>query len=160
MRQGCSVQPVRGFSLVYHMTPALMVRIGCALGAEQSISAQSAPFEHGTMLWRGDTRQIFVLRRDGSWTAFPDTWQPTDVLADAGAPPAGKFAPIGRLGKLWRQPDLRAALGWETAAEIPLVGAVEEFAHARMIWTSDRLIYVLYTDGTWQSYPDTFVDQP
>jgi len=33
-------------------------------------------------------------------------------------------------------------------------------SYGRMLWTSDRLIYVLYTDGTWQSFPDTFVDQP
>ncbi len=156
---GCPTQPIRGFGVVYTQNPSVAARLGCAEAAEVGIPAGRQTFENGLMLWRGDTREFVVLRRDHTWTSYPDTWQVTDALADVGPPPAGRFAPVRGYGKVWRQqPGVRSALGWATETDQSLAGAVEPFAHGRLLWTSDRVIYALYADGTWQSFVDTFVD--
>lgn len=111
------------------------------------------------MIRRDDVRQIFVMRGDGKWAVYPDTYQDGDALPDPGPAPAGKVAPVRGLAKVWSgQPGLRQVLGWATAPEGTVSGAYEDFAGGRMVWTSDRTIYVLFSDGTWSSFPDTFVD--
>ena len=119
----------------------------------------SQTFEHGTMLWRSDQREIAVRLGEGAWSVYPDTWRDGDMLTDAGTPPAGRFAPQRSFGKLWQQqPVVRESLGWATGEEQSLSGAVQEFADGWMLRTSDRMIYALYSNGTWQSFPDTFVE--
>ncbi|HVC33684.1 MAG TPA: zf-HC2 domain-containing protein [Chloroflexota bacterium] len=155
----CSIHPVRGFGLVYDGHPDVAARLGCASATEIGSGATRETFQHGLMIRRDDVRQIFVIRDDGTWFVYPDTYQNGEALPDVGAAPAGLFAPVGGLGKLWReQSGLRQALGWATAPEQGVSGAYQDFAAGRMVWTSDKTIYALYSDGTWKSFPDTFVD--
>lgn len=108
------------------------------------------------MLRRADTREILVLRRNGTWSLHRDSWREGDSLSDVGAAPAGKIAPERGFGKLWRQqPDLRLTLGWATGVEESLRGSAQEFAGGHMLGADYRLIYVLYQDGSWQSFADT-----
>ncbi|TAK29723.1 MAG: hypothetical protein EPO21_20775 [Chloroflexota bacterium] len=155
----CAVQPVRGLGLVYRDRPMVATRLGCARTVEVSMSITAQTFERGIMLWRSDQREIAVLIGTGVWSVYPDAWRDGDVLPDVGAPPSGRFAPQRSFGKLWRQQSVvRDALGWATAEEHSLSGATQEFANGWMIWTSERVIYVLYSNGNWQSFPDTFTD--
>ena len=111
------------------------------------------------MVRHADTGEIIVIRQDGAWSAFFDSWQEGEALADAGTPPPGLAAPERGLGKVWREaPGVREALGWAAAPEEPLAGAVEAFAGGRLLWTADRFIYALYADGSGQRFVDSFVD--
>ncbi|MGH2459638.1 MAG: hypothetical protein ACRDIY_12315, partial [Chloroflexota bacterium] len=155
----CSIRPVRGFGLVYGGHPDVATKLGCASATEIGAQATRETFEHGVMIRRDDVRQIFVVRDDGKWAVYPDTYQAGETLPDPGAAPSGKVAPMGGLAKVWlEQPGLRQALGWATAPQASVSGAYEGFAAGQLIWTSDKTIYVLYSDGTWSSFPDTFVD--
>lgn len=156
----CRVQPVRGFSLVYTANVAVAAGLGCAVDAEVGTSSSMQKFEGGLMLAFGNAKQVLVLRTSGAaWSAYDDTYQagqplPTPTIVA----PAGRFAPVGSFGLAWeQQPDVHTQLGWATAPEQTFTtGAVQEFAHGHMVWTPNKLIYVLYADNTWQSFPDTF----
>lgn len=155
----CSIRPVRGFGLVYTTHPDVATRLGCASAPEIGSGSTRQTFEHGLMIRRDDVRQIFVIKGDGTWAVFPDTYQDGEALSDVGPAPAGRQAPSHGFGKVWReQAGLRQALGWATDAEQGVSGAFEDFAAGRMVWTSDRTIYALFSDGTWRSFADLFVD--
>jgi hypothetical protein len=155
---GCGVQPVRGFGLVYATNPTVASRLGCPVQPEAGAPSASQTFTGGLML--EVARQIFVLRNQGAtWSSTFDTYQngqplPTPTVV---APP-GSFAPVGGFGLVWQQqPGVRDQLGWAVAAQQDFTaGASEEFAHGHMLWTPNRVIYVLYADNTWQSFPDNF----
>lgn len=155
----CPIRPVRGFALVYDGHPDVAAKLGCASAGEIGAQATRETFEHGLMIRRDDVRQIFVIRADGTWAVFPDTYKNGDTLPSPGQPPAGKLAPVGGLAKVWlEQSGVRQALGWATAAEGTVDGAYQGFAAGQLVWTSDRTVYALYADGTWSSFQDTFVD--
>ncbi len=155
---GCSIQPVRGFGLVWQQNPTVVSKLGCALAGETGIGITRETFDNGLMLWPGNIGNILVFRHDGTWAGYPNSWQAGQPLADVGAPPAGHVAPTGGFGQLWRQqPSVRPALGWATAADQLAPGATENFAKGQMLWTNDHMIYVLFGDGTYQSFVDSFV---
>lgn len=155
----CAIQPKRGFALLYNAIPSMASALGCAQMDEAGIQVVRQTFEHGQMIFRPDTAEIFVLPRDSGWSVYPDTWNDGDVLPDPGTPPAGLMAPTRDLGKVWAtQSDVRKALGWATGQEMALAGTVQPFAGGRMIWTADRSIYVIYRAGTWQGFVDSYVD--
>ncbi len=109
------------------------------------------------MLSRSDTHEIYALQPDGNWLLYRDSWQKGEALGDGTPPPPGVLAPIHGFGKLWlEEPELRQSFGWATAPEQSLTGGVQEFTGGEMIDTSDHVIYVLYQDGTWQSFPDPY----
>lgn len=155
----CATMPVRGFGLVYSQHADVAAHLGCAKDHEIGAQSTLQTFEHGVMIRRDDVRQIFVIQDNGKWAEYPDTYQDGEALPTVGPVPSGKFAPAHGFGKLWQeQAGLRQALGWATSAEQAVDGAYQSFAAGQMVWTSQRTIYVLYADGTWHSYPDTFVD--
>lgn len=79
------------------------------------------------MIWRGDTRQIYVLRDDGSYQTFPDTFQEGDPERGGSPAPAGLQEPVRGFGQVWREnPAVREALGWAVAAEQGVEGTVRE----------------------------------
>jgi hypothetical protein len=156
----CPAQTVRGFGLIYTTNAAVASRLGCALEGEAGTSSATQPFENGLLIAFGVTKQIFVLKNSGAtWVAYPDDYQSGQPLPTATVvAPTGRFAPSGGFGLAWeRQPDVRAQLGWAMAPEQDFTtGALQIFAHGRMFWTADKMIYVLYSDNTWQKFPDTF----
>jgi len=156
---GCTVEPVRGFGLVYHSNPAVAAKLGCALGTEFGLPVSRQTFERGVMIQRSDTREILIIKQDGTWSLHLDNWRAGEALLDAGTPPAGLSVPDGPFGKVWREAaGVKEALGWATGPAESLPGAIQEFAAGRLLWTSDRIIYALYPDGTSQSFADRFVD--
>jgi hypothetical protein len=87
--------------------------------ATQTTPAALQSFEHGYMVWRSDTGQVYVLfqhpERLNEWSACPAPGQAVDV----GMPPAGLYAPGGHFGEVWAKLDehLQSTLGWATAPE-------------------------------------------
>ncbi|MGI5837504.1 MAG: zf-HC2 domain-containing protein [Chloroflexota bacterium] len=154
----CDIQPQRGFGLVYQENPRTALRLGCAKSEEVALQLVRQGFENGLMIWRSDTRDIVTLRRDGRWFVHPDTWREGEVEGDVGPAPEGMFIPQRGIGKVWRQQIvLRETLGWAVAPEQPIPGAVQQFTGGTMLWTGDRVIYVLYPDGSWRGFADTYV---
>jgi len=51
----------------------------CPLTREH-VGAAYEPFERGHMIWRDDTREIYVLYEDGSYESYEDTWQEGDPV--------------------------------------------------------------------------------
>lgn len=87
---------------------------------QYQITAAYLPFERGFMLWRADTRQVYVLYSDtNTYDTFVDTWSEGETIPDDGRqPPAGTFRPQRGFGKIWAaQPAVRDRLGWATGAE-------------------------------------------
>jgi hypothetical protein len=158
--QACAIPPVRGFGLLYNAQPDVVQKIGCPTQPENATPTAWQPFEKGLLIWWGTARQIIVLQNDGNvWTAFADGPQGSQPAPTSTAtPPVGRFAPGTPFAAVWSQhPELVNQLGWATAqVENHPDGALEEFAHGRMLWTPNQIIYVLYGDKTWQSFPDKF----
>jgi hypothetical protein len=143
--------------LIYGSNPALAAKLGCAEAEEEAVQVVRQAFESGLMIWRSDTGQITVIRRDGDWSVHRDGWKEGEPLADPGAAPAGLSAPERGFGKLWRDvPEIRQALGWARGGEQQLVGAVQPFARGQMLWTADKQIYVLLDGGSWRSFADSY----
>jgi hypothetical protein len=75
-------------------------------------------FEHGFMLWRSDTQQIYALYSDNNtYDMFIDTWGEGESIPNDGqTPPSGTYRPGRGLGKVWaNNPAVRSRLGWALA---------------------------------------------
>lgn len=104
-----------------------------------TVFAVYQPFEHGALIWFGDTRQIYVLTDDGHLRVYQDSFvegmtDPEDVA------PEGLLTPVRGFGRLWAAlggPD--SALGWALAAETG-------FDSARQ--AGGRTSYTTYVQGT------------
>jgi hypothetical protein len=111
-------------------------------------------FEHGMMIWRGDTKEIYVLYGDGSrdWPVYHDTWDESQPVDDpARVPPPGLFQPVRGFGKLWRtSPDLAAKLGWALAPEQGYEMLVQEFQGGTMLLGPQGDVYVLLRSWAWE----------
>ncbi len=88
----------------------------CPATQAKNIDTAFQPFEKGMMLWRGDTRKIYVLFNDGTWQAMDDTWQEGDNTGTDQAP-QGLIKPENGFGKVWFQIAGISVLGWATAPE-------------------------------------------
>jgi photosystem II stability/assembly factor-like uncharacterized protein len=128
--------------------------LGCAL--ENSIETAGAhqPFELGMMFWREDERTIYVLRQDGIWEQWADTWQEGTPDRDPTlTPPEGLYQPVRGFGKIWREAlgGPEAWIGWATAQEQSGSVIVQPFAGGLLLRGINGVTYVLYENGTWQS---------
>lgn len=149
----CNGQPTNDIGNVYNAQPTVASRLGCATGPGVNMQLARETFQHGLMLWLSGPKQIVVIQSNGTWKMYPDTWQEGEPLADVGPAPAGLVAPVRGFGKVWRdESGVRAALGWGTAPEQSVAGAVESFAHGQMVSTADHEVYVLFEDGTEQMF--------
>ncbi|MBI4322453.1 MAG: hypothetical protein HY675_28505 [Chloroflexi bacterium] len=156
----CAWQPGPQFANVYAV-PDLSARLGCPVGPDAPVQLARESFQRGTMIWRADWRHIYVILHAGRWSVYDDTYQEGEFLGSPGSPDGGLVAPDRGFGKLWRQrSEVRDAVGWATATEAGIPGRIQEFAGGRMVWTGDRVIYVLLFDGAWVSYSDTYVYAP
>jgi hypothetical protein len=114
-----------------YVTAGIICRYGeylaprCPL-TQDTIWAAYEPFERGLMVWRSDTREIYVLYADGRYETFEDTWQEGDPVSVPGTPPPGLHAPVRGFGNLYAQHHhVRQGLGWATAFETGYTMRVE-----------------------------------
>jgi hypothetical protein len=115
------------------------------------------------MVWRGDTREIYVLYDDGRYESYRDTWQEGDPVNIQGTPPPGLLAPVRGFGNLYAsQPLVREKLGWATAAEVGYTMTVEvtHGGSGRYPGTStyftlpdNRVVNLYPFSSTWQLLP-------
>ncbi|HXF64940.1 MAG TPA: hypothetical protein VNK95_25155, partial [Caldilineaceae bacterium] len=130
--------------------PALQRALGWAKTEEAlPIALARQAFVRGEMIWRGDTRMIYVIGRDGRWQVHPDTFVEGEPEQDpAITPPDGLFQPIRGFGKLWRSdPKVRERTGWALAKEQGYGGFVQEFERGLLISGGDRTLALIAQDG-------------
>jgi len=86
----------------------------------------------------------------------PPTWTPP------GTQPCS-IMPVSGFGNFWNSnAQVRACLGCPTQPEKNAWMAEETFIGGKMFWRQDTdVIYVVYNDGTWQQFPNTwFAGEP
>lgn len=152
-------EPVRGFGKVWRENPSVRDGLGYATAQQKVVWMAEEPFELGHMLWREDTRTIYVLKRDGTWKAYDDTWQEgRDIVKWGYVPPAGRVEPIRGFGKVWRSylGGPSGQLGWATEPERGFYGVVQPFDRGLMLWSNRKVIFVLFNSGAWTQYSDTY----
>jgi hypothetical protein len=130
----------------------------CPLTHDHVHAAYEA-FEHGHMVWRGDTREIYVLYDDGSSEAYEDTWTEGEPTYFGETPPQGLLKPVRGFGNLWAtHRGVRDRLGWATEEEsgfTMLVETVRRYfgryprsaAYFRL--PDDRVVYLDESPGEW-----------
>jgi hypothetical protein len=159
----CNIMPVNGFGKLWWEHSDVRYGLGCPFAAEIAIQiAAEEHFQGGYMFWRGDTNTVYVFVGTGARGdvyQYVDTWRDGDPTPVPGeTPPSGLYAPVRGFGKIWSSDTgLRQALGWATDRETAITGAWQSFASGSALWTSDRIIRVLYDNSTWESYPDNYV---
>ena len=130
--------------------------LGEASPGSRTVTLLEQSFQGGLAIWRSDTREIYVLRRDGNtWSTHADTWRPDDIGPLDMSPPPGAMVPSGGFGSVWRStPEIQKRLGWAVYAPRGSGGLIQSFEHGLIVWTPHGLLYVLTDDGRWHTYPD------
>jgi anti-sigma factor RsiW len=130
--------------------------LGQASPGSRTVTLLEQSFQGGLAIWRSDTREIYVLRRDGnSWSTHSDTLRPGDKISVDTPPPPGAMVPSGGFGSVWRStPELQKRLGWAVYAPRGSGGLIQTFEHGLIVWTPNGLLYVLSSDGRWRTFPD------
>jgi hypothetical protein len=179
----CTELPVRGFGKVWAENQSARDYLGCPSypKSEAGVDFTAQRFENGVIFFTSasgyfDQNSVLVLFGDNK------TWNKVVVPADASpapiaAPPAGKFAPAGRIGWVWQQAaGVRTRLGWATALEKTgriadgSNGAWQAFSRGYMYWIpwaqpADLSVYVVanynpYPPGggrtDWLEFKDTW----
>jgi len=151
--QNCAA-PASVFAAVWGNIKA---SIGCP--TTQAVNGQVVieTFERGLMLWRQplDTGTptmgyALVLLNNGAWQRYSHT--PYTGNGGASCAQANNGLPKGGFGMMWCDIEaIRTALGNATSDEINFSGGnvMMDFEHGSVVYTADKAVYVLYSDGTW-----------
>ena len=114
------------------------------------------------MLWRQDTRQIYVLYFDATWVGYEDMWDETQPDHDPDfVPPEYFYQPRRGFGKVWREQlgGAESTIGWATDIEISYDTVLQAFDNGQLFKGGENyIVYVLYDDGYWEAfnaYPPT-----
>ena len=103
------------------------LKMGCPTSAAYTVQGAIQPFSGGIMLWRADTRKIYVLRTidqasgQAVLITYDDLWQegmPEKPQGCDSTPPSGLFLPIRGFGKVWCDNSLINTMGWGTFKEM------------------------------------------
>jgi len=98
------------------------MELGCGKAPASKVRSAWQPFENGYMIWRGDTRKIYVLVSKagystplvppGRWVAYDDKWQEGMPEISCGAAEDQEFPIVRGFGYLWCHNDgVRSTLG-------------------------------------------------
>jgi hypothetical protein len=130
--------------------------LGEASPGSKTVTLLEQSFQGGLAIWRSDTRQIYVLRREGNtWSVHTDNWRPGDRTTVDGPPPPGALVPSGGFGSVWRStPEIKSRLGWAVYEPRGSGGTIQAYEHGLVVWTPHGLLYVLSDDGRWRTFPD------
>lgn len=131
--------------------------LGESFPGSRTVTLLEQSFQGGLAIWRSDTRQIYVLQREGqTWSVHDDTWRPDErVAADPTPPPPGAMVPSGGFGTIWRStPEIKSQLGWAVYEPRGSGGSIQVYEHGLIVWTPHGLLYVLSDDGRWRTFPD------
>ncbi len=119
----------------------LVKSLDCAVQSQGILGAQQL-FQNGMMIWREDTREIWVILNDSTQLqVFEDTYVDGEADPSASAP-STFFVPKRGFGKVWAElGGEKSALGWGTAPEAQISLTVQ--AAGRVSYTT----YVQLPDG-------------
>ncbi len=162
----CPIAASRGFGKIYAENPRVREQLGCATSREQTGTATQQFFESGTMYyWQPDeTIFVFLDLRAGAVEIFSEAAvealpEPDPVPDDPNSPPGG----FGRI--YYNLPEIRNQIG---APLVPMeilqpYGVLQRFQGGVMVFTPDyrgtgKNIFVVYNDGSFERYVDTFQD--
>ena len=146
-------EPTGSLARVYS-DPAVRSRLGAPTAAQFTVWLAEEPFQGGVMVWRADTQMIYAAYNDGTWQPSSNLWSDGQPMYIVDVPP-GLYAPDHGFGYLWRSSKtVRDRLGWATAPERGYNASIQGFQRGLMFWSDSRNVYVLYSDGTWQKYPE------
>jgi ligand-binding sensor domain-containing protein len=130
-------------------------RLGCPTTDATATRGAVQPFEQGLMFWRANEGTIYVLSADGVWVRYNDTWNESQPAHDPSlTPPAGLQQPVRGFGKVWQEQlgGPQADIGWALASEQAYDILVQPFTAGQVFIGAGGKVYVLYADGTWESY--------
>ena len=150
-------EPAGIFGQVWHEHPEVRRKLGWAVGQENVTFGAQQVFERGSMFWRDDTDAVYGLTQDGHWREYNGTW--TEGMAEYSCPDVAESktppTPKRGFGEIWclqmGGPD--AAIGWALADEEGYYPHWHAFERGFRWGGHDAMIYVFYSDQTWQDYP-------
>ncbi len=151
---------VGGFGQLYERNGDVRDQLGLPTGGEARVVGAYQVFENGLMIWRGDSKTVYVLFNDQSaWYAFADSWTEGMDVGGGIGPVAGQFKPKRGFGKIWReQPDVQKRLGHALSAdEFATELVVQQFERGMLLWSNaigKPLIYALYQNNLYARYED------
>lgn len=130
--------------------------LGGASPGSKTVTLLEQSFQGGLAIRRSDTREIYVLRREGNtWSVHQDTWRAGDPITVDVAPPPGAMVPAAGFGSIWRStPEIKTRLGWAVYEPRGSGGMIQAYEHGLVVWTPHGLLYVLSNDGRWRTFPD------
>lgn len=130
-------------------------RLGCP--TSQGLAPMALQrFEHGWLLWRGDTKEIYALTSNGAsgtWAVYPDTWREGQPESDpALQPPKGRLQPVRGFGLVWRTQlgGPQAGIGWALEPEQGYSGAWQAFNGGLLIAAPQGRVFALFINGCWE----------
>jgi len=153
----CPSEPDGIFGQLWREHPETRRKLGCATRENGTTAAARQSFQRGTMFWRKDIREIYVLIQNGNWRMYVDTWEENmdeyscPEVAERKTPPT----PIRGFGKVWCEQlgGPNAEVGWAINNELPYDAQWQHFEYGLMWQGLDGRIYVLPEGNSWQSYP-------
>jgi DNA-binding beta-propeller fold protein YncE len=147
----CAMATASWLKAVLDQHDELRVALDCPSELPRATQMAEQSFQNGLMVWLEDTRTIYVLRNDGTWAVYDDTWDETQPEGGFYTPPPGLREPVRGFGKVWREQlgAPNAAIGWATAREVGLNGQMQGFAGGLALG-NDRGTRVLLANGTWR----------
>lgn len=146
------------FAPLYNGNAAVAERLGAPAGKEATVQGAALAFERGWMLWRADTRTIYVLFNENPlvWYAFADGW--VEGMEPGGGPTdkPGLYRPQRGFGKVWSEnPDVQRRLGFALdGVEGAGTLIAQPFERGLIIASSfgTPYTYVLYQNNLYERY--------
>lgn len=138
------------------IAPLLVFALPAA--AQDSTYATAQRYEHGLMIWRADTGDIWALANDGRAFGFPSpayaSLPDNPIFGD----PPSRLRPIFGMGKVWGNYQyVRDALGWPTLDELGFNMPVRTSGSTSYFTQLDGTVIQISSGGTWQR---TLGDRP
>lgn len=149
--------PTAGLAIA--ATHEVPVSLGQPLGEALETDLAYQPFVGGEMLWRADKKLIYVLKADGEWWEYVDTF-----VEDSATPtvsPSLQIAPRRGFGRVWQEQEaVRLSLVGPVGEERGLKGQIQDYERGLVITTEPGDTYVLQADGTWARLGVVVVPSP
>ncbi len=113
--------------------------------SQTNVAVDTQTFQNGLMIWRSDTKLIYVLLDNGAFLKQPNTWSGEALQQEK--PPVGLQQPQMGFGKIWLENDtVRYGLGWATTNETSYTTTIETDAGTSPR-PSDNTLYLRLADG-------------
>jgi len=160
-----------GFGKLYDENVGVREKIGCPVAAETAGRAVMQFFEGGSMYWWEPTDTIYVLLDINAGNYRSVGPEEAATLPAPTPNPDNPIMPVRGFGRVYIGiPGVAAALGAPLTPEVELepYGVRQEFTQGQMFFTPtytaplrtnfEKTIFVLYADGTFVRYNDTYQD--